>query len=75
MVSPSLNILEESQPEITSAAISGPMITDAHFQTNEPPKKWKPRKIRDKTITEDQNKYVHDLVEKFKDQGRTNFTP
>ena len=75
MVSPSLIILEESQPEITSAAISGPTITDTHFQTSEPPKKWKPRKIRDKTITEDQNKYVHDLVEKFKDQGRTNFTP
>ena len=36
---------------------------------------WKPRTITDKTITEDQNKYVHDLVELYKNNGRNNLAP
>jgi hypothetical protein len=35
---------------------------------------WKPRVIKDKTITEDQNKYVHDIVEKYK-QNKDNLSP
>lgn len=37
---------------------------------------WAPRRIVNKNISEDQNKYVHDLVEKYKNQGRDyNFDP
>lgn len=37
---------------------------------------WKPRKITDKTITEDQNKFVRDLVEKYKvKEPRGNYVP
>ena len=42
-------------------------IQPKKLNTCELPKpKWKPRKIKDKTITDDQNQYVHDLVEKYK---------